>query len=334
MSNENPEPVIAVLGADGLLGEAVLAALADSGLPVAQVRALVGEDAEGQRLAYGDIGLRAQLASGCDWQGTGLVLATDDTALAAEHLPRARRAGVRLLDASGWLAGAAAVPVAVAELNEAAWLAAEALVLPDAVTVALARLLKPLAAAGLEHVGVTVLRCASADGRPAIEELANQTVDLLNARPLTPCVYPRQIAFNVLPGWNDPDADGASAEERALDAQLAQVLGLPVTRVATTLLRVPTFYGLACVVHLRLSAPLTPEAARARLDGSAGVELMESDEAPVSPVEDGVGQSAVRLGALRAAGPQGLNLWIVADNVALAASNGAQVANTLIGTAT
>lgn len=334
MSHDHPAPVIAVLGADGLLGEAMLAALAADGLPAAQLIALGGEDVEGERLAYGDAGLRVQPAAGCDWSRIALVIATDDAALAAAQLPLARRAGARVLDASGWLAGEAPAPVAIAGHDDNRWRRADALVLPDAVTLALARVLMPLAAlAGIGHVGLTVLRAASDDGRAAVEELAQQTIALLNARPSNPQIYPRRLAFNVLPEWQDLDAQGRGGGERRLDAGLEQVLGLAPGSVATTLLRVPLFYGLACVVHLRCTAALSPAAARERLLEVPGLEVLEADEAPVSPAEDGLGQPAVRVGGLRAAGERGLNLWVVADNVALPASNGVQIAQTLIGTA-
>lgn len=334
MSRVLPARVLAVLGADGLGGEALLAALAADGVPAAQVLALCAEDAEGERLAYGDESLRAQPASRFDWTRIGTVIATDDAGLAAGYLPEARRAGARVLDASGWLAGETAAPVAIAGFNDSDWRVADAMILPDAVTLAVARVLMPLAAlAGIEHAGLTVLRSASDLGRAAVAELAHQTVDLLNAKPMSPQVFPRQIAFNVLPPWQDIDADGISAAEREVDARIAQLLGLPVTRLATTLLHVPVFYGLACTIHLRSQAPLSVQAARERLLDVPGIELLEADEAPVSPVEDGIGQPAVRIGSIRPAGDRGLNLWMVADNVALPASNGAQVAKTLIGTA-
>lgn len=328
----NDQALIAVVGADGLLGEALLAELADSGWPASRLRALVAEEAVGTRLEYADTYLKSVAAADFDFADVAVALFAD-AELTAQSLPQARAAGARLLDLSGHLATTTHVPVVVHAVNDAELGAQTALIAPPAVVVAAARVvaaLQPLA--GVERIDLTWLRAVSNDGRAGIDELARQTANLLNARPIEPHLYPQQIAFNVLPGWDGFDATGYTAEETLCSRLLAEAVGVPSECVTALALRMPVFFGDGCVLRLRLMRGVPCGQLQRALEASAGLDCLALDDAPVSPVVDAVSQSLPQIALLRAAAGEArdLNLWIVADNVRAAASNGVAVARTLV----
>jgi len=162
--------------------------------------------------------------------------------------------------------------------------------------------------------------------------LARQTAELLNARPLEPRIFDRQVAFNLLAQVGTPDEQGHTGVERRLVSELRQLLGLPDLKISVTCIQVPVFFGDSFSVAVQSRRPVDLEAVNQALESAESVELVERDDYP-TPVGDAVGQDVVYVGRVRHGvdEDQQLNLWLTTDNVRKgAALNAVQVAQLLI----
>jgi aspartate-semialdehyde dehydrogenase len=204
---------------------------------------------------------------------------------------------------------------------------------PSSTAVALAVLLAPLREhLQLQQVTVTACLAISALGREAVSELARQTAELLNVRPLEPRFFDRQVAFNVLPQVGKPDADGHLNLERRVVSELRELLDMPLLKVSVSCIQVPVFFGDSFTVSLRSAAPVDLAKVTAVLDSAASIERVDNDDYP-TPVGDAVGQDVVYVGRLRSGvdDPDELNLWATVDNVRKGgALNAVQLAELLI----
>lgn len=329
-------PVIAIVGATSLVGEAALEILAERTVPCAALH-LLGEEADvGRKLEFRGSYHKVELIEGFAFGKGQLVLFLGPRRVSLEHAERAVAAGARVIDASGAFAGRADVPVIVPEVNAAAAQGAALVATPSAIATLLACALAPLASAhGLSRVSVATYQAVSEDGKAAVEELGRQTADLLNMRERKAKVYPKQIAFNVLPQIGTPDTDGYTDAEARAARELRYVLGREALPVAVTAVRVPVFYGHTLVVSADTEQPVSAAEAREIFRRGAGLRVLDepqSDGFP-TPVTEAAHEDAVFIGRIRAdaALPQGLNFCIVADNVRKgAALNVIQIAELLL----
>ena len=207
---------------------------------------------------------------------------------------------------------------------------------PNCSTIQMLVALKPIYdAVGISRINVATYQAVSGTGKEAIEELAGQTARLLNGQPVEPKVYPRQIAFNVLPHIDTFQDNGYTREEMKMVWETQKILGDDGISVNPTCVRVPVFFGHSEAVHIETVEKLTAAAARELLDGAPGVRLLDSAEDQVYPtaVTEGAGSDAVYVGRLREdiSHPTGLNMWVVSDNVRKgAALNSVQIAEILL----
>jgi aspartate-semialdehyde dehydrogenase len=198
--------------------------------------------------------------------------------------------------------------------------------------------LKPIYdVAGIERINVATYQAVSGTGKDAIEELAGQTARLLNGKEAEPKVYPRQIAFNVIPHIDTFLENGYTREEMKMVWETQKILADESIRVNPTCVRVPVFYGHAEAVHIETREPVSVTEARALLQAADGVAVLDSLEPGgyPTPVSEAAGADPVFVGRVRAdiSHPRGLNLWIVADNVRKgAALNSVQIAEVLLST--
>lgn len=304
---------IAVVGATGLVGEALLMALDEREFPVGSLYPLACDAAIGQVAAFRERNLRVRAAADFDFASVALVFLVEP--LPAAQLARIEAAGCALVDLSGTLESGRA-PCVVAGLNPQAvrgrWLRS-----PLPATVALASVLGALGKVQtLRRVTVTAALAVSSRGREGVEELARQTAQLLNARPVEPQLFDRQIAFNLLARASDELADGHARDERRLAGELGEVLGEPQLPVAVTCLQAPVFFGDSLAVSLLCAEPVDLAVVRHCLDDADDLELVEAGDYPTA-VGDALGQDLVYVGRLRAGllDPCELNLWIASDNV-------------------
>jgi len=188
---------------------------------------------------------------------------------------------------------------------------------------------------GITRINVATYQAVSGTGKEAIEELAKQTADLLNGREVSCSVYPKQIAFNVLPQIDVFMDNGYTKEEMKMSWETKKIFGDDSIQVNATCVRVPVFFGHSEAVHLETREPISVEEVRSLLANAPGVQLMDEQVPGGYPtaVTDSAGKDATLVGRIRAdiSHPNGLDMWIVSDNVRKgAALNSVQIAEVLI----
>lgn len=305
---------IAVVGATGLVGEALLMALDEREFPIGTLYPLAVDAAIGQVATFRERNLRVRAVDAFDFASVKLVFLLEP--LPAAQLARVRDVDCALVDLSGALSAEQA-PCVVAEVNPQQAETARWLRSPLPAVVALASVLGTLRQVlTLRRVTVTACLAVSSHGREGIEELARQTAQLLNARPVEAQLFDRQIAFNLLARASAEQPDGHARDERRLAGELGEVLGEPALPVAVTCVQAPVFFGDSLAVSLLCSEPVDMPVILHCLDDAPELERVEQGDYPTA-VGDALGQDLVYVGRVRPGllDPCELNLWIASDNV-------------------
>ncbi|WP_416426029.1 aspartate-semialdehyde dehydrogenase [Pseudomonas sp. App30] len=323
---------IAIIGATGTVGETLVQVLEERDFPVGNLHLLASIESAGASVPFRGKNVRVREVEQFDFKQVRVAFFAAGAAVTRSFAAKATAAGCTVIDLSGELAAPHVVPEANGQVL--ATLQAPVQVgSPSSSAVALALILAPLREQlALVRVNVTVAMAVSALGREAVSELARQTAELLNARPLEPRFFDRQVAFNLLPQVGKPDAQGHVVLERRLVSELRELLQLPLLKISVTCVQAPVFFGDSLTVSLQTEAAVDLAAVNAALDGAEGVELVEEGDYP-TPVGDAVGQDVVYVGRVRTGidDPCELNLWATLDNVRKgAALNAVQLAELLI----
>ncbi len=325
---------IAVVGATGAIGGAMLAALAESELTFGRVHALASATAVDEVVLYGHKSLSVQDLAEFDFGRVALALFAVPAVVAAEFVPRAVAAGAMVVDCSGQFRGDPDTPLIAAAVNPedlASCATTHIVATPGSLAIQLARVLKPVHEdVGVQRVQVATYQSVSSAGKRGLTELAGQAASLLNGKAVEAELFPRQIAFNLIPQIGGLGADDKSDEEIGLINDMRRLLQEPEMDVDVTCVQVPVFYGSAQAVRVQTQYPLDVEAARALLANTPGLVLGDSATAYAVPVGDLDSADQVFVGRIRGAGAHVLNLWLVADNVHIAARNAVRVAESLI----
>lgn len=326
---------IAVIGATGTVGETLVQILEERDFPLGTLHLLASIESAGSSVAYRGKNLRVREVDAFDFSQVQLAFFAASPAVTLSFAPRAQAAGCAVIDLSGALSAEQA-PAVVPEANAdliAGLASPKQLRSPSAAAVALAVALAPLKGLlELERVQLTACLAVSAQGREAVNELARQTAELLNARPLEPRFFDRQMAFNLLAQVGASDDAGHGVLERRLVAELRELLDLPLLKISVTCVQVPVFFGDSYSVSLHSRTAVDLAAVNAALESAEGVELVDAGDYP-TPLGDAVGQDVVYVGRVRGGIDEAeqLNLWLTTDNVRKgAALNAVQLAELLI----
>ncbi len=329
---------VAVVGATGAVGREMLQILAEREFPVSEVAALASKASEGKEVAYGDDRvLKVRSLETFDFEGTDLGLFSPGAAISKVQAPRAAAAGCVVIDNTSQFRMDEDVPLVVPEVNpEALELFRERNIIanPNCSTIQMVMALKPLHdLAIVKRVVVATYQSVSGAGREAMDELFDQTKGIYETRLPEPNLFPKQIAFNLIPQIDVFLADGSSKEEWKMAVETRKILD-PAIEVAATCVRVPVFVGHALAVNVEFEHEISVEDARSALADFEGVVLIDRPEAGeyMTPVEC-VGEYAVFVSRLRQdpTVPHGLQMWVVADNLRKgAALNAVQIAEALI----
>ncbi len=328
---------VAVVGATTVVGETLVELLEQREFPLGELHLLDWGDAVGKRISFKDSTIPVQDTAGFDFSTVGLAFFCAGEDIAAEFAPLAVEAGCVVIDHSALYRGEPDIPLVIPEINPqaiAAYSQRGIIACPAATTIQMLLCVHPLlSAVVIEHIGVTVCAAVSDQGRAGIEELAGQTANLLNMRPLESRVFPQQIAFNILPQVGGLEDNGYSAQETGLVRESQKILNDPALKISPTLLQVPVFFGHGMVLVIQTSKPLAIEEAGKLLKQSSALEVVDVDiEAPTA-VTEAAGNDAIYVGRLRAdmSLECGVTLWAVADNSRKgAALNGVQIAEILV----
>ena len=326
---------IAVVGATGTVGETIVQILEERDFPVGELHLLASLESAGSSVPYRGKNVRVREVDAFDFSKVRMVFFAAGPAVTLSYAAKASAAGCAVIDLSGALPSAQApqvVPEANAQTLEDLPKPVQ-ISSPSASATALAVVLAPLRGLlDIQRVSVTACLAVSAQGREAVSELARQTAELLNLRPLESTFFDRQMAFNLLAQVGKPDAQGHVPLERRLVSELRDVLGMPGLKVSVTCVQAPVFFGDSFSVSVQLAGPADLDAVNALLDAADSIERVEAGDYPTA-VGDAVGQDVVYVGRVRHGvdDTSELNLWLTSDNVRKgAALNAVQVAELLI----
>lgn len=326
---------VAVVGATGAVGETMLSILAERNFPADTVYALASERSAGKRVAYGKKQLIVQDLATFDFSQAHIGLFSAGGSVSAEYAPKAAEAGCVVIDNTSQFRYDDDIPLVVPEVNAdkiAEYETRGIIANPNCSTIQMLVALKPIHdAAGIERINVATYQAVSGTGKEAIEELAQQTASLLNAKPIETEVYPKQIAFNALPQIDVFMENGYTKEEMKMVWETQKIMGDESIQVNPTAVRIPVFFGHSEAVHIETRRKISAEQVTALLNKAPGIKLIDErqDGGYPTAVTEGANQDPVYVGRIREdiSHPRGIDLWVVADNVRKgAALNSVQIA--------
>ena len=330
---------VAVVGATGAVGETMLEILAARDFPVGQVYPLASQRSAGSRINFKGKHLLVEDLAEFDFSKVQIGLFSAGGSVSEVYAPKAAAAGCVVVDNTSHFRNEPDIPLVVPEVNPhaiAQYTNRGIIANPNCSTIQMVVALKPIQdAVGIERINVATYQAVSGTGKEAIEELASQTAALLNAKPIEPQVYPKQIAFNALPHIDTFQANGYTREEMKMVWETRKIMEDDNIMVNPTCVRIPTFYGHSEAVHIETRDKITEVEARQLLSDFPGIVVIDerADGGYPTAVTEAAGQDPVYVGRIREdiSHPRGLNLWIVADNVRKgAALNSIQIAELLI----
>ncbi len=330
---------VAIIGATGVVGEALLELLAARAFPLGAIHALGSERSVDTAVACGGRRLSVELLHDFDFERVQLAFFCAGAEVSAQYVPLAVQAGCVVIDDTAHFRTEDDVPLVVPEVNRAAldhYAQRNIIANPNGSTVAMLTALKPIYdAVGIERINVVTFQSVSGTGRRGLQTLASQTAHLLNGRPIEAEVYPQQIAFNVIPHIDRFLDNGYTREEMKILWETRKILADDDILVNATTVRVPVFYGHSAALHVETRNKITAEKARKLLKSAAGVKVLDrrADGGYPTPVSNAVGTDPVWVGRIREdiSHPRGLDLWVVVDNVRKgAALNCIQIAEILV----
>ena len=338
--SQRTEFSVAVVGATGLVGEALIQVLEERGFPVAELQPLASNRSLGKSVTFRGKSHPVRELAGFDFSNTDIGLFSPGAEVSREYAPKATAAGCVVIDNTAEFRYDADIPLVVPEVNAhaiAQYRDRRIIANPNCSTIQLVVALKPLHdAVGIERINIATYQSVSGAGKEAVEELAEQSIALLNGRgPVTPRVIAKQIAFNCVPHIDKFQDNGYTKEEMKIVWETRKILEDPAIRVNATAVRVPVFYGHSEAVHLETRKKITAEEARDLLARAPGVEVVDDRRAGGYPTAatEAANRDTVYVGRIREdlSSERGLNLWIVADNVRKgAATNAVQIAEILV----
>ena len=327
---------IAVIGATGNVGREMLKTLIQRQFPISEVVALASTRSIGTEVSFGDGTLKVKAMDYYDFKGTDIALMSAGGAIAKEWAPKIAAQGCLVIDNSSAWRMDRQVPLVVPEVNADALndIPKGIIANPNCSTAQLVVALKPLHDLfTIKRVVVSTYQSVSGAGKEGMDELFTQTRAVFVADPIAPGKFTKQIAFNVIPHIDVFLDSGVTKEEWKMAVETQKILD-PDIQVTATCVRVPVFLGHSESVNIEFEKPVTAEQARAALRAAPGVMVVDKreDGGYVTPIEC-AGEDATFVSRIRKDPTidNGLNMWIVSDNLRKgAALNAVQIAETLI----
>lgn len=329
---------VAVVGATGAVGEQMREVLEEREFPVGDLRLLASERSAGQFLPFDGKQVRVDVLSEDSLAGIDIALFSAGGSVSARFAPIAVAAGAVVVDNTGFFRMEPDVPLVVPEVNanEIAHYKNRGIIAnPNCSTIQMVVVLKPIHdAARIKRVVVSTYQSVSGAGRKAMEELSQQVAALFNGKEIEKEKFPHQIAFNCIPHIDAFLDNGYTKEEMKMINETRKILNEPNLPITATTVRVPVFCSHSESVNVETVVKLSAAEAKRILQESPGVILADVPEENIYPMAiDAVGKDATYVGRIRedSSVPNGLNLWVVSDNLRKgAALNAVQIAEILI----
>jgi len=330
---------VAVVGATGAVGEAMLSILEERNFPVGEVYALASSKSVGKRIPFKGGSLKVEDLAKFDFTKAQIGLFSAGGSVSAEYAPKAAASGCIVVDNTSHFRYEDDIPLVVPEVNPekiADYKNRGIIANPNCSTIQMLVALKPIYdAVGIARINVCTYQAVSGTGKKGIEEVVKQTAKLLNGQPIETNVYPKQIAFNVLPQIDVFMDNGYTKEEMKMVWETQKILGDESVKVNATAVRVPVFYGHSEAVHIETRAKIDANTIRELLSKAPGVTVLDERKNGGYPtaVTESAGHDDVFVGRIREdiSHPFGIDLWVVGDNVRKgAALNSVQIAEILV----
>lgn len=329
---------VAIVGATGAVGEALISILEERNFPVNELFPLASERSAGSKIKFHGKSITVLNLADFDFSRAEIGLFSAGGSISEIYAPKAGAAGCIVIDNTSHFRYDNDIPLVVPEVNPEAiaqYKNRNIIANPNCSTIQMLVALKPIHdKVGITRINVATYQAVSGTGKEAIEELAAQTAALLNGRDVETKVYPKQIAFNVLPQIDVFLDNGYTKEEMKMSWETKKIMDQSI-EVNATCVRVPVFYGHSEAVHFETRTPISVEDIRDLLSNAPGVVLIDDRVAGgyPTPVTDAAGKDAVAVGRIRKdiSHPNGIDMWVVGDNVRKgAATNSIQIAELLI----
>lgn len=334
MSTKNPR--VAVVGATGAVGREMLKTLEQRDFPASEVVAFSSSRSAGIKLPFKDGELTAVELKEDSFKGFDLALFSAGGGTSTKFAPLAVEQGCVVVDNSSAWRMDPKMPLVVPEVNpqDLDWHNG-IIANPNCSTIQMVVALKPIHdAVKIKRIVVSTYQAVSGSGQKAINELETQVSRLFNGKGIVPDVYPHQIAFNCLPQIDVFLDNGYTKEEMKMSNETVKIMGDASIKVTATTVRVPVFYSHSESVNIETEKKMSPEECRNILADFPGVTVIDYPEKSAYPMAvDCCGEDDVFVGRIREdfTIPNGLNMWIVSDNIRKgAALNTIQIAETLI----
>ena len=330
---------VAVVGATGAVGAAMMDILESRNFPVDQLYPLASEKSAGTTVLFRGRAVKVGNLEEFDFSRAAIGLFSAGASVSKVFAPKAAEAGCVVIDNTSQFRYDDDIPLVVPEVNPDAigeYRGRGIIANPNCSTIQLVVALKPIHdEAGIDRINVCTYQAVSGSGKKAVEELAVQTAALLSGQKAEVSVYPKQIAFNVLPHIDVFQNNGYTKEEMKLVWETRKIIGDDSIRVNATAVRVPVFYGHSEAVHLETHRKIPAARVRKLLLAAPGVEVIDKmvDGGYPTAVTEGANRDGVFVGRIRddISHERGIDMWIVSDNVRKgAALNSVQIAEYLI----
>ncbi len=330
---------IAVVGATGAVGETMLSILEERNFPVGEVYALASANSVGKRVPFKGGTLKVEDLATFDFSKVQIGLFSPGASVSEIYAPIAAAAGCVVIDNTSQFRYDEDIPLVVPEVNPQAiaqYKTRGIIANPNCSTIQMLVALKPIYdAVGITRINVATYQAVSGTGKEAIEELGRQTSNIFNLQPIEASVYPKQIAFNVLPQIDVFMDNGYTKEEMKMVWETQKIMGDSNILVNATAVRVPVFYGHSEAVHIETRDKISAAQVRELLEKADGVTVVDERVNGGYPtaVTHSAGHDATFVGRIREdiSHPHGIDLWVVSDNIRKgAALNSIQIAEVLI----
>lgn len=336
MLKKKEKYVVAVVGATGAVGNEMIAVLEQRKFPVEKLRLFASERSEGRTLQFAGEEIPVESLNEESFKGIDIALFSAGGERSKIWAPVAAKSGCVVVDNSSQWRMDPEVPLVVPEVNphDLKWHKG-IIANPNCSTIQMVVALKPIHdAAKIKRVVVTTFQAVSGTGKKAMDELLQQTSDLLSFKEIACNVYPHQIAFNVLPHIDRFLENGYTKEEMKMVEETRKIMGDSSIQVTATTVRVPVFRGHSESLNIETVKKLAPNDVRSLLAKAPGITVFDAPEKNVYPLPVEIaGKDDVYVGRIREdeSIANGINMWIVSDNLRKgAALNAVQIAEELI----
>jgi aspartate-semialdehyde dehydrogenase len=329
---------IAVAGATGAVGNQMIACLEERSFPIETIKLLASSRSVGRKLDFRGSQVAVEELTENSFKGVDVALFSAGGGISEKFAPVAAKDGCVVIDNSSAWRMDPEVPLVVPEINPhaiAQYKNKGIIANPNCSTIQMVVALHPLHQKyGIKRVVVSTYQSVSGTGKKAIDELDHQTRAILSLKEYEKRVYPHAIAFNCLPHIDMFLENGYTKEEMKMVNETLKILEDDTIGITATTVRVPVFYGHSESINVEMKKNVNADEVRTLLEKSPGIKVVDDPENNIYPMAiDAAGQDLTLVGRIRndESIPNGINMWVVADNIRKgAATNAVQIAEVLV----